>query len=487
MPTGRPVSPLAGRRLVSRQPTQSPPRPARARRLPALLALACLAALLTAPAAAVAEQRQDAAPETTFLSLSAAPAVVDHGGSTTLSGALSTAGGALAGATVDLASSTDGVVWSESTPLVTDTDGRFSVAVTPDAGYDQTLYRVAFAGSAGLAPAEAQVGVSVRPELSAPLAPLSVGRRSSFKASGTLRPGQPAGAATVALACYRLEAGAWVLRQTVAARVSDRADGSAYSATLSLAFAGTWRLRAVAAAGSVAESWSPWSGEVNVGTGPDAPIWDRDGVSTVPERMARRGNARQLVVVTGGSLGARDGTVRLFDYSRGDWVEAFAVRTRMGSNGLVDGLLRRAGSRTTPTGIWRLPGYVFGTHPGPPAGTRMHYRRITRRSWWSSEHNDTYNKWVETSRTVYGEHLADYPTEYEFAFSSGYNALPNHRVYGRGSGIFVHVFGRGYSAGCVSVSRAGMIRLLRALDPAKHPVCAIGTTRRGTRTCIFAY
>ena len=60
-------------------------------------------------------------------------------------------------------------------------------------------------------------------------------------------------------------------------------------------------------------------------------------------------------------------------------------------------------------------------------------------------------------------------------------------MYGRGSGIFVHVFGRGYSAGCVSVSRAGMIRLLRALDPAKRPACAIGTTRRGTRTCIFAY
>ena len=281
------------------------------------------------------------------------------------------------------------MVWSESTALASGTDGSFTVAVTPDVGYDHTLYRVTFAGSAGLVPAEAQVGVSVRAELSAPLVPLSVGRRSSFKASGTLRPKQAAGGATVALACYRLEAGTWILRRTVTARVTDRADGSAYSATLSFAFAGTWRLRAVAAAGTATESWSPRSSEVNAGTTPDVPIWDRDGVSTIPERMARRGNARQLVVVTGGSLGARDGTVRLFDYSRGDWVEAFTMRTRMGSYGLVDGLLRRAGSRTTPTGIWRLPGYVFGTHPGPPAGTRMHYRHITRRSWWSSEHNDT--------------------------------------------------------------------------------------------------
>jgi hypothetical protein len=32
-----------------------------------------------------------------------------------------------------------------------------------------------------------------------------------------------------------------------------------------------------------------------------------------------------------------------------------------------------------------------------------------------------------------------------------------------------------------------MILLLRALDPAKRPACAVGTTRAGTRSCIFAY
>ena len=117
----------------------------------------------------------------------------------------------------------------------------------------------------------------------------------------------------------------------------------------------------------------------------------------------------------------------------------------------------------------------------------MAFRHITRRSWWSSESNSTYNDWVETSRTVYGEHLADYPREYEFAFSSGYNAHPNPSVYGRGAGIFVHVFGRAYTAGCVSVSRSDMLRLIRSLDPAKRPACAIGTTRSGKRSCIVAY
>jgi L,D-peptidoglycan transpeptidase YkuD (ErfK/YbiS/YcfS/YnhG family) len=220
---------------------------------------------------------------------------------------------------------------------------------------------------------------------------------------------------------------------------------------------------------------------------PDAPIWNRDGVTTIPERMVSRLNARQLIVVTGRALGSRDGTLRLFDYRDGDWVQKLAVRSRFGARGLIDGLVRRAGSRTTPTGIWHLPGFVFGTHPKPPGRVRMAYRRITRHSWWSAERNATYNTWVETARTVYGEHLADVPVQYEFAFSTGYNARPNPCVYGRGTAIFVHVFDPAYTSGCVSVSRAHMILLLRLLDRAKRPACAIGTTQGGTRSCIFAY
>jgi L,D-peptidoglycan transpeptidase YkuD (ErfK/YbiS/YcfS/YnhG family) len=219
----------------------------------------------------------------------------------------------------------------------------------------------------------------------------------------------------------------------------------------------------------------------------DAPILNLDGVTTLPELMTSRLAARQLVVVTGARLGSRDGVLRLFDYRDGDWVQTLAVRARLGKRGLIDGLRRHAGSLTTPTGIWRLPHYVFGTHRRAPSGVTMAYRHITPRSWWSSERNATYNTWVETGRYVYGEHLADYPVEYEFAVSSGYNAWPNSRVGGRGAGIFLHVFGRGHTAGCISVARKDMIRLLRWLDPAARPACAIGTLLTGTRTSIYAY
>ena len=371
--------------------------------------------------------------------------------------------------------------------MTTDAAGQFSTQVTPDEAHTRTLYQVSFAGSADLAPAEAQIGVDSRPDLVAPAVPLSVGRTSAFQVGGALHPRQGVGHPLVALACYRLEKGSWVLRQTVAATVADQASASRYAGQLSLASPGTWRLRAVYGEDGPVETWSSWSASMTVTAGPDAPIWDRDGVRTIPERMASRLNARQLIVVTAPRLGSRDGMLRLFDYRDGDWVRKLAVPTRLGSRGLIDGLLRREGSRTTPTGIWRLPGFVFGTHRKPPAGLHMAYRQITARSWWSSEPGVTYNTWVETAQAIAGERLADAPVQYEFAFSSGYNARPNPCVYGRGTAIFVHIFDPGYTQGCVSVSRADMIRLLRLLDHARRPACAIGTMRSGTRSCIFAY
>jgi len=247
------------------------------------------------------------------------------------------------------------------------------------------------------------------------------------------------------------------------------------------------RLQACHADDAHDATWSAISTLVTVTARPDEPVWNRDGVTTLPELMASRGASRQLLVVTGARLGSRDGVLRLFDYRDGDWVEALAGSARLGRRGLFDGLRRHEGSLTTPTGIWRLPGYVFGTHRRPPSGVEMVYRHITRRSWWSSARDATYNTWVETGRYIYGEHLADYPVEYELAVSNGYNAPPNSRIAGRGAGIFVHVFGRGYTASCVSVARGDMIRLLRRLDPAARPACAVGTLLTGTRTSIYAY
>jgi L,D-peptidoglycan transpeptidase YkuD (ErfK/YbiS/YcfS/YnhG family) len=430
--------------------------------------------------------RDSGARVATSLVLRSTPEVVDYGGSATLSGRLSTADTVVAGATLAVSSSSDGLLWSDVFTVSTDAQGDFSVRITPTAGHGRTLFRVAFAGSDALQPAAAQLAVGSRVALGAPSVPLSVGRGSSFTLTGLLQPTPSSASATVTVQCSRSESGHWIVRKTVTAPLHEAASGWIYSLSLSLPSAGSWSLRAYYVDDVYAPTLSANSAVVHVGATADLPVWNRDGVSTLPERMASRAGAKQLVIATGSRLGAKYGTLGLFEYRAGDWIHVISVPARFGRNGLSDGRTRHAGSMTTPAGIWRMPGYLFGTHAGPPIGTKMPYRHITLRSWWSSEDNATYNTWVETARHVYGEHLADYPTPYEFAVSSGYNALPNESVYGRGAGIFLHVNSTGLTAGCVSVARLDMIRVCRWLDPAKQPVCAVGTTRAGTPTSIYA-
>lgn len=206
----------------------------------------------------------------------------------------------------------------------------------------------------------------------------------------------------------------------------------------------------------------------------------------LPLQLASIGDSQQLLIATGTKLGATSGTLWMFELVNGVWVQRLKVAARFGKRGLIDGTRRTEGSNTTPTGIWFLPDYIFGSHRYAPVGTKMDYRRLDAKSWWSSRRGSTYNTWVE-ARHWTGEHIGGSPKAYEFAVSTGYNALPNQSVYGRGTAIFLHVRGSGYTAGCVAISRAGMIRVCKMLDQNKHPEFAIGTLRRGTATSIWAY
>lgn len=202
--------------------------------------------------------------------------------------------------------------------------------------------------------------------------------------------------------------------------------------------------------------------------------------------MAYVGDARQLLVITGAKLGSRNGTLRFFELGTSGWVCTMTVSAKFGRRGLVDGSRRRAGTKTTPTGIWKMPGFAFGYAKRAPSGSKMRYRKITKRSWWSYKRGRTYNQW-KSARRWPGERLYGVRPQYEYAVSTGYNAKPNRVKYGRGTAIFLHIRGRGYTAGCVAISRKDMIRVCRLLDPAKRPACAIGTLKRGTRTSIWAY
>jgi L,D-peptidoglycan transpeptidase YkuD (ErfK/YbiS/YcfS/YnhG family) len=109
-------------------------------------------------------------------------------------------------------------------------------------------------------------------------------------------------------------------------------------------------------------------------------------------------------------------------------------------------------------------------------------------SWWCQDNaSRSYNRWTEPRpadcRAAESEHLITYRTQYAHALVIGFNY--RRPVRDRGAGIFLHVNGRGATAGCVSVRAGDMRRVLAWARPAQRPHLAIGTA--GGRTAITRY
>ncbi|MEU0072727.1 L,D-transpeptidase family protein [Streptomyces sp. NPDC006332] len=206
----------------------------------------------------------------------------------------------------------------------------------------------------------------------------------------------------------------------------------------------------------------------------------------LPARMADTGGGSQLITAVAPGAGSSSGTVTWWSRRGGRWVKAGAATARFGANGLIEGARRRQGTSTTPTGLYDLP-YAFGIK-GAPSGTTYRYRAVRQDSWWCQDNDSRhYNRWVEPRpadcRAAQSERLISYPTQYAHGFVIGFNYADP--VRGRGAGIFLHVDGRGATAGCVSVPAETMRRILRWAEPGKRPHLAIGT--RGGRTAITRY
>jgi L,D-peptidoglycan transpeptidase YkuD (ErfK/YbiS/YcfS/YnhG family) len=197
----------------------------------------------------------------------------------------------------------------------------------------------------------------------------------------------------------------------------------------------------------------------------------------LPGRMAYTGGGSQLITAEAPSLGATTGTLTWWDRRGGRWVATGSAPARFGAKGLAEGESRVQGTDTTPTGLFTLP-YAFGIAPAPH-GIHYPYRRATDQSWWCQDNESRrYNRWVEglprDCRAGESEHLTAYASQYARALVIGFNY--GRPVRGRGAGIFLHVNGRGATAGCVSVSAEAMDRVLMWVHPLRRPHIAIGTT-----------
>ncbi|MFG3249208.1 L,D-transpeptidase [Streptomyces sp. NPDC048187] len=216
---------------------------------------------------------------------------------------------------------------------------------------------------------------------------------------------------------------------------------------------------------------------------------DGSAPGPLPARMAETGGGTQLITAVAPDTGSTTGTVTWWDRRGGGdgrWVRAGSAPARFGSGGLTEGATRVQGTNTTPTGLYDLP-YAFGIEPAP-RGTAYRYRPVRPDSWWCQDNDSrAYNRWTEPRpadcRAAEAEHLITYSAQYAHALVVGFNY--DRPVHGRGAGIFLHVDGRGATAGCVSVPKEAMRRILRWAEPAERPHLAIGTS--GGATAITRY
>ncbi|TYR65029.1 L,D-transpeptidase family protein [Streptomyces parvus] len=204
---------------------------------------------------------------------------------------------------------------------------------------------------------------------------------------------------------------------------------------------------------------------------------DASDVPPLPDRLADTGGGTQLITAEATDTGSTTGTVTWWERRGGRWAEAGSAPARFGANGLAEGATREQGTSTTPTGLFDLP-YAFGIEDAP-AGTTYPYRKVNEDSWWCQDNDSVaYNRWVEPRpahcRAAEAEHLVSYGTQYARALVIGFNY--EQPVRNRGAGIFLHVNGRGATAGCVSVPADAMAEILAWADPEREPHIAVGTT-----------
>ena len=173
----------------------------------------------------------------------------DYGGPASLDFELKAEdGSAIEGETVLIQSSSDARSWGTPfDPRVSSATGDVSASGEPT---KRRYYRAYFAG-------DATSGVCVSPfvrvvprvYLTTPSAPSRIGQDTYFRSSGSIKPRHAEGSYPVRLHCYRYEelsdgSHDWVLRRIANAKASDYDTYSHYAATISLPYAGDWRIRA---------------------------------------------------------------------------------------------------------------------------------------------------------------------------------------------------------------------------------------------------
>jgi L,D-peptidoglycan transpeptidase YkuD (ErfK/YbiS/YcfS/YnhG family) len=175
----------------------------------------------------------------------------------------------------------------------------------------------------------------------------------------------------------------------------------------------------------------------------------------------------QLITVTAPSRSATYAVLRAYRLSGGKRVLAFGPWTaRVGYNGVARPGRKREGDGRTPSGSYGI-GFFFGVQRR--LAFSFPYRHAFSYDYWDDDPASArYNEWVNARRDYPGaepEPMHQVPA-YDYAAVIAYNTA---RVPGLGSAIFLHVGTGTATAGCVSLPRLRLIKILLWLKPRYHP------------------
>lgn len=153
------------------------------------------------------------------------------------------------------------------------------------------------------------------------------------------------------------------------------------------------------------------------------------------------------------------------DLRRG-WLEAgrLTVPVALGRGGIRAD--KREGDGATPRGTFRPLRVWWRADRHPRPKTFLPVRAIRFEDAWcedpSSRH---YNRPLRLERDGRGDRLTREDHLYDFIVEIDHNTSP--RIAGRGSAVFLHLARPDFSptAGCVSMTRPVMLRLLEQLGP----------------------
>jgi len=204
-----------------------------------------------------------------------------------------------------------------------------------------------------------------------------------------------------------------------------------------------------------------------------------------PANFSIPSSAKQLIVVSSRTYGPRGYLANFQTRQRATpsspWEPVFGTRrAEIGSGDLVN--VRHFGDHATPTGIFTIGMRMYGNEPNP-GGLRYRYHRLVCGDWWNEDpYSLQYNQFVHvpcgTTPSFASWSEALWTETRAYPYFAVLQTNDNPTISGPnapGAGIFLHHWMNAPTEGCVALRLADLLKVLRWLDPDRHPVIEIGT------------